>query len=147
MSRNSAEVSIQVNNTPEAIIDYVADVNNRTLYLPSLSAVANINREEGEVGTSWRWTWTLLGVDFEGVGHCTEYVPGYSYSFVTEGGIASKFTYRAESAGDGTQLTIRVEFDVPESLLSQVGIDALIESAKQSETEQIANNLKTILDQ
>jgi carbon monoxide dehydrogenase subunit G len=147
MSRHSAEVKIQVTNTPEAVIQYVAEVNNRALYLPSLSSVADVKREPNEIGTSWRWTWTLLGVDFEGLGRCVEHVPGRTYTFTTEGGIASTFSYNAEPAGEGTQLAIRVEFEVPGSLLSKVGVESLIEKSKQAETEQVAKNLKTILDQ
>ena len=89
----------------------------------------------------------LLGVEFEGTGRCVEYEAGRRYSFTTEGGIASRFTYQAEHTDAGTSISIRMEFDVPDSLLSRIGIDNLIESAKQSETEEVANNLKTILDQ
>ena len=87
MSKKTAEVNVQINNTPEAVIEYIADVNNRALYLPSLKSVSDVQGEPTEVGTSWRWTWLMLGVEFEGVGRSVAYEPGRRYVFVTEGGI------------------------------------------------------------
>ena len=89
----------------------------------------------------------MLGIEFEGTGHTVEYEAGRRYAFTTEGGIDSKFVYEAAPAETGTNLNIRVDFDVPESLLSRAGLDGLIESMKQQDADQAAQNLKTILDQ
>ena len=145
MSSQSAEAHVQINNSPQAVIEYIANVENRPLYLPSLKSVSNIEGES--VGSSWTWCWSLLGIDFEGTASCTQHEAGQSYAFKTEGGIESTFTYQAEADGEGTSLSIRVDFDLPESVLSQVGVDGLLASAKQKETDAVVENLKTILDQ
>ena len=147
MSTSTVQVNVQINKTPEAVISYVADVRNRPLFLPSLKSISDINGDPAAVGTTWRWTWVLLGVEFEGTGRCLEHETGRRYSFTTEGGLSSKFTYQAESAGDGTSLTIDVEFEVPGTLLSRVGIDDLLEGAKKRDVDQVAQNLKVILEQ
>ena len=145
MASQSAEAQVQINNSPQAVIEYIANVENRPLYLPSLKSVSNIEGES--VGSSWTWCWSLLGIDFEGTASCTQHEAGQSYAFKTEGGIESTFTYQAEADGEGTSLSIRVDFDLPESVLSQVGVDGLLASAKQKETDAVVENLKTILDQ
>lgn len=145
MASQSAEAEVQINNSPQAVIEYIANVDNRPLYLPSLTSVSNLEGES--VGSSWTWCWSLLGIDFEGTGTCTQHEAGQIYAFKTEGGIESTFTYQAESDGEGTRLTIRVEFDLPESLLSTVGVEGLLASAKQKEADAVVENLKTILDQ
>ena len=145
MATQTAEAEVQVNNSPQAVIDYIANIENRPSYLPSLKSVSNIEGES--VGSSWTWCWSLLGIDFEGTATCTQYEAGQSYAFKTEGGIESTFTYRAEADGDGTQLTMQVNFDLPESALSQAGINNWLASSKQQEADTTLENLKTILDQ
>ena len=145
MATQTAGAEVQINNSPQAVIDYIANIENRPSYLPSLKSVSNIQGES--VGSSWTWCWSLLGIDFEGTATCTQYEAGQSYAFKTEGGIESTFTYQAEAAGEGTKLTIRVDFELPESILSQVGVDGLVAAAKQKEVDAVVENLKTILDQ
>ena len=145
MSTQTASAEVHVNNSPEAVIEYIANVGNRPLYLPSLKSVTNVEGES--VGCSWTWCWSLLGIDFEGTASCTQHEAGQSYAFKTEGGIESTFSYQAEAADGGTKLTINVEFVLPESILSQAGVDSLLTAAKQKETEAVVENLKTILDQ
>jgi len=145
MTTQTAEAEVQVNNSPQAVIDYVANIENRPSYLPSLKSVSNI---EGEaVGARWTWCWSLLGIDFEGTATCTQHEAGQLYAFKTEGGIESTFTYQAEADGAGTRLTIQVEFAPPASILSLAGLDGLLASAKQKEVDAVVENLKTILDQ
>ena len=145
MSAQSATAQVQINNSPQAVIEYIANTENRPLYLSSLKSISNIEGES--VGGSWTWCWSLLGIDFEGTATCTQYEAGQSYAFKTEGGIESTFTYQAEADGEGTRLTIRVDFELPESILSQVGVDGLLAAAKQKEADAVVENLKTILDQ
>ena len=145
MATQTAEAEVQVNNSPQAVIDYIANIENRPSYLPSLKSVSNIEGES--VGATWTWCWSLLGIDFEGTATCTQYEAGQSYVFKTEGGIESTFSYQAEADGEGTRLTIRVDFELPESILSQVGVDSLLAAAKQKEADAVVENLKTILDQ
>ena len=145
MSAQSATAQVQINNSPQAVIEYIANVENRPLYLPSLKSVSNIEGES--VGSSWTWNWSLLGIDLEGTGTCTQHEPGQCYAFRTEGGIESTFTYWVEADGEGTKLTMQVDFELPESALSQAGINNWLASSKQQEADTTLENLKTILDQ
>src|SRR5258705_1859172 len=97
MSSRTVEVSIQINNTPEAVLAYVADVRNRQYYLASLKSITDVH-DAGDygAGTSWTWTWQALGLDLQGKAECLEYQPGKQYRFRTQGGLASTWTYRVE---------------------------------------------------
>ena len=145
MSAQSVTAQVQINNSPQAVIEYIANSENRPLYLSSLKSISNIEGES--VGGSWTWCWSLLGIDFEGTATCTQHEAGQCYTFKTEGGIESTFTYRAEADGEGTQLTMQVNFELPESALSQAGINNWLASSKQQEADATLENLKTILDQ
>ena len=147
MSTQNVQVTVSISNTPEAVIAFVSDIRNRAKYLQSLKSVSDIQGEPGEVGATWRWIWDLLDHEFEGTGRCTDFQAGRRYAFVTEGGIASQFSYQAEPQGEGTNLTIDVDFEVPAALLAgQEGLDGLLAIAKQRGQEAV-QGLKQMLEQ
>ncbi len=145
MTMQQVQASAFIDNTPEAVLGYVADVRNRTYYLPSLKTLTDIKGEPAGAGTTWRWTWVLLGAEFTGTGRSLEYQPGKRYSFKTEGGIESTWTYEAAPEGNGTRLNIRVEYRAPEGVLARLRGSAA-QVRHQAEADHVLQNLKTILD-
>jgi hypothetical protein len=141
MTTQKVVAQAQISNSPEAVMDYIADVRHRPLYLPSLKAVSDVKGGPG-AGTTWKWTWVMFGLEFQGTGRCLDYQPARLCSFRTEGGLESTWTYRAAPEGGGTRLTIEVEYKVPDSLLSRLRPDP-----HKAEAEHVVYNLKTILDQ
>jgi carbon monoxide dehydrogenase subunit G len=139
MTKQKVQAGVSVDNTPEAVMNYIADVRNRPLYLPSLKAIQDI--KGSGTGTTWKWTWVIFGLEFQGTGRCLDYQPGKSYTFKTEGGLESTWTYQAAAEGNGTRLTIEVEYTVPERILPRLRSDP-----HKAEVEQVIQNLKTILD-
>jgi carbon monoxide dehydrogenase subunit G len=146
MSTQSIEASTYIENTPEAVLTYIANVRNRPLYLPSLKSVTDIKENLAGAGTTWKWTWVSLGMEFEGTGRCLQYEPGKLYSFKTEGGIESTWTYHAQPESKGTKLTIRVQYDVPEKARPRLPAEKTGEAMRKAETNQVVQNLKVILD-
>jgi carbon monoxide dehydrogenase subunit G len=146
MSAYNIEVSTSINNKPEAVMSYIADVRNRPLYLAPLKTVTDIKGDPAGVGTTWKWVWVSLGMEFQGTAKCLKSEPGKVYSFKTEGGLSSTWTYTAQPEGEGTKLTIRVDYDVPESARSRLPAASVTDSIKKAETERVVQNLKVILD-
>jgi carbon monoxide dehydrogenase subunit G len=146
MATRSIDVNASIDNSPEAVMGYIADPRNRPLYLPSLKSIADIKGDGIGAGTTWKWTWATMGMEFEGIGRCLKYEPGKLYSFKTEGGIESTWTYKAEPEGSGTKLTIHVDFDIPERAKSRLPSEKMAESMKKSEADRVIQNLKVILD-
>ncbi len=135
-----------VNLDPEDVIRFVTDIRNRSKYLESLTSVSNIQGAPGEVTKSWNWKWDLLGHEFEGTGRTVDFEPGRLYSFVTEGGIQSRFTYRAEPENDGTRLWIEVDFEVPPSFADREDLDGLLTITKVR-AQDSALRLKELMEQ
>jgi carbon monoxide dehydrogenase subunit G len=146
METKKFEISALIANTPEAVIDYVADPRNRPLYFPSLKSITDVKGDPRAVGTSWKWTFATLGMEFQGTGRCLKYEPGKLYSFRTEGGIDSTFTYEARPEGQGTRLTIRLEHGIPEAAKPRLPAESVGEAMKKAEAERVIQNLKAILD-
>ncbi len=145
MTMQQVLASALIDNTPEAVLGYVADVRNRTFYLPSLKALTDVKGDPAGVGTTWRWTWVLLGMEFTGTGRSLDYQPGKRYSFRTEGGLESTWTYEVAPEGSGTRLSIRVEYQAPEGVLARLR-GATAQARHQAEVDHVIQNLKTILD-
>jgi len=145
MTKQQVKASGVIDNTPDAVLGYIADVRNRTFYLPSLKAVSDVKGDPAGANTSWKWTWVLLGMEFVGTGRSTAYEPGKTYSFRTEGGIESSWTYTVTPGGNGTRLTIEVEYEPPTGILSRLrGGDS--QARHQAEVDHVLQNLKAILD-
>ena len=137
MAQNKLQFTANINKSPTEVIDFVSDVRNRANYQTALTSVADIEGESG-VGQKWRWRYDLMGQQLEGTGEGVEFEAGQFYSFVTDGAAKSRFSYRAESAGEGTQLTVEVEVDLPAELEQKVDKEQLLQAAQQKGNEAIA---------
>ncbi len=135
-----------IKNQPEAVLAFIADVRNRTRYLPSLKSLTEIKGEPAAVGTTWKWKYAVLGHELEGTGRSVAYETGKRYSFTTEGGVQSTWIYRVEPDGDGTQLSVDVEFQLPEALKAKLPPAEEIDALMKAEGEQVINRLKAILE-
>lgn len=144
---NTIEATASIDNTPEAVLTYIADVRNRPYYLPSLKSVTEV-KDAGNhgAGTTWKWTWLSLGMEFSGNGQCLKYEPGKLYSFQTTGGLSSTWTYKVTASGAGTKLDIQVEFEVPEHAKSRIPAASVAEGLKKAEIDRVVANLKAVLD-
>jgi hypothetical protein len=146
MRTRTVQLTGHIENTPEAVTAYIADVRNRPLYLPSLKAVSDIQGDPAAAGTTWTWTWVAPGFEFEGIARCLAYEPGRLYSFKSEGGIESTWTYRVKPEGDGTRLDLEVDYTLPERALPRITSESVVAGLEKSEAERAIQNLKTILD-
>jgi carbon monoxide dehydrogenase subunit G len=134
-----------VKRKPEAVIDYISDVENHPAFIPPLKSVANIAGDPKRKGTSWDWTFVMAGVEINGKAETADYQAGKRYSFKTTG-IDSTFIYSAEAADGGSQVTADVVYEVPQGVLAKIADKAVVERMNERDADQAAQNLKTILD-
>jgi carbon monoxide dehydrogenase subunit G len=146
MAKQQHDVTAHIHNTPEAVLSFIADVRHRTRYVSSLKALTDVRGDPSAVGTTWKWKFGILGREFEGTGRCLKYEPGKLYSFQTEGGLASTWTYRAEPDEGGTKLSVHVEFEAPADLAGALPPPEVVEKMKRAEGDLVIQNLKAILD-
>jgi carbon monoxide dehydrogenase subunit G len=146
MTTQRHQVSAHIKNKPEAVLAFIADVRNRTRYIPSLKSLTDVTGNPAGTGTTWKWKFAILGTEVEGTGRSLKYEPGKAYSFMTEGGIKSTWNYQVAPDGDGTQLTVVVEFEVPEKMKAHMPPPATIEAMKKAEGELVMTNLKALLE-
>ena len=127
-TKNHSQPVAQIENTPPGgarSITCQPNPRNRPAYFTLLKSISDVKGDPRAVGATWKWTFRILGVDLEGTGRCLKHEPGKLYSFKTEGGIESTFTYKAEPSGKGTKLIIELEYTVPEKHKSILPIDSV----------------------
>jgi hypothetical protein len=61
-------------------------------------------------------------------------------------GNTSTWTYRCESSGAATKLSLEVEYDVPQSQLARFASDAVLKKMNQNTAREIVNNLKALVE-
>ena len=117
MTTQTHDVTTHINAPPDKVLAFIGDVRNRTRYVPSLKALTDVHGDPaGGVGTTWKWKFAVLGREFEGTGKCVKFEAGKLYSFQTQGGLESTWTYTAAPDGEGTKLSVHVEFKIPDNL-------------------------------
>ena len=147
MTTKTFEISQQIEAPPREVIDYIADPRNRPAYFTNVRSISDVKGDPRAVGTSWKWTFSTLGLDFEGQGRCVRHEPGKVYSFTTEGGIQSTFLFEAAPVGKGTNLCVRLEYEIPERAVSVLAVEEFALKLRQTEAEKMLRNLKTILEE
>lgn len=145
MPRKTIQAAVSVSLGPEEVIRFVSDIRNRSKYLQTLKSVSNIEGTPGEVTRRWNWKWEWMGQEFEGTGKTVDFEPCQHYSFVTEGGIESHFTYRAEAENEGTRLSIDVDFEVPQAFVDRKDLEGLL-TITRVRAQESAWNLKRLME-
>jgi len=87
----------------------------------------------------------MVGVRFEGTTIPIEYVPNKRLVFETKGGIESTFVYDYELEGDGTRLSIEVDYTIPVPVLGKLA-ESFILKSNERETDTILANVRDICE-
>lgn len=138
---------VQVDAQPDEVIEYIADVTNHPAFIPPLNAVTNLQGDPRTQGTTWSWSYTMAGIELQGQATTVDYEPGRRFSFRTSGGIGSTFVYEVQPNGSRTQLTVEVEYEMPQTLLGRALDAAAVERMNEGVADNGAQNLKAIFEE
>jgi uncharacterized membrane protein len=137
--------SVTVNHSPAEVIEYIADVSNHPAFIGPLKSVSDLAGDPRKPGTSWTWVFVMAGVEISGSAETIKYEPGRLFSYRTTSGALSTFEYSAAQEGDGTKVTINVDYEIPDTLLGKVQAP-VVERLNDLDGQRAVDNLKVILD-
>ena len=60
--------SIKINASLSKVFDYVTNPGNWTKYVTSLVDIRNVSSDVPETGTTFEWTYRMLGINNDGIG-------------------------------------------------------------------------------
>ncbi|HEY6088791.1 MAG TPA: SRPBCC family protein [Gemmatimonadaceae bacterium] len=137
--------SLEVNCSPEDLMDYIIDINNHPAFIVPLKSVTNIKGDVKKPGTTWDWVYSISGVELSGKAETVRYVPAREFVYKTTSGAKSTFTYRADGSGGKTRLSLNVEYEVPATALSKMKAQ-VFEKLNEEEGKRVVENLKALLE-
>jgi uncharacterized membrane protein len=139
--------SLEVNTSPESVMDYIIDITNHPAFIGPLKSVANIRGDVKKPGTTWEWVYSLAGVELAGKAETVRFVPGKEFVYKTTTGAKSTFTYRADAAsGKKTKLSLNVDYEVPTNALGKMKA-SVFEKLNDAEGKRVVENLKALLEE
>jgi uncharacterized membrane protein len=130
---------------PDAVMEYIADVRNHPAFIGPLKSVDDVEGDPRQPGTSWTWKFVMGGVELVGDAETLSYEPARTFSYRTTSGALSTFVYRAAPDGDGTRISLEVEYELPQTVLRRME-RAVLEKLNDSDAQRAIENLKAILD-
>lgn len=137
--------SLHIDADPAKVIEYIADVENHPAFIGPLTSVKSLQGDPKQIGTSWEWSFVMVGVEVQGSAETVEYQPAAAFGFKTAG-IESTFRYRVVPEEAGCKLEVTVGYIVPDSVLATVANRAVIIGFNEREADAAARNLQTILE-
>lgn len=138
--------SVKINAPLSKVFNYVTDPGNWTTYVTSLVDVRNVSDEVPGPGTTFEWTYRMLGINFNGKGRIIEFVKNKRFSMEMEGAFPIRETYVFEKEDDSTVLSFEIQYNVPGKVLGVVANRLAIEKMNAKESVVVLNKVKTICE-
>jgi hypothetical protein len=104
------------------------------------------NIEDNPVGgKKFNWVYKMAGIRFEGTTTPIEWVPNKRLVVKSAGGIESTFVYDYTPEGQGTRLSMEVDYKVPVPVLGKLA-ESFILRSNEREADTVLANIKDICE-
>ncbi len=139
--------SVEIKAPLKKVFDFVSRPENWTKYVTSLIAVENLSDDPIKAGTTFDWTYRMLGMDFKGKGKVLEYEENSRFKMVMEGHFPITETYIFEGDDNKTTLTVLIEYDLPGKLLGVLADRMVVEKLNVKEADTVLDKVKTLCEE
>ncbi len=141
------EQSIEIQSPPAAVFNLIANQPERMAdWWTAFELQARVTPAPTVVGSVSRYVYNMLGVKIKGEHQVTALDPNAHLVVKTTSGIDSMFEFVFEPAGRGTQVTVRVEYKLPGSIVGQLANKLVVEKKNEDDLRDALANLKTLLE-
>lgn len=138
--------STTINKSIKEVFEYMASPHNGPAFIPNLNENTNIFPEKDNVGQKFDWRFNMAGVDLRGKAEVTEYTHPTKVVISSKGDADSTWTYILEETDGGTRVSVEIDYELSETALQRIANKTVINKLAQKTTEQMLENLKTILE-
>jgi uncharacterized protein YndB with AHSA1/START domain len=135
---------ILINAPVEKVFEYHSNPMNEPEYWPSMIEVKDIEEQPGG-GQKYKWVYKMAGIRLEGSTETKEFVENERIVTKGSGGVESTFVYEYKPEGEGTRVTMEVEYVVPVPVLGKLA-EAFILKVNEREADTVMGNLKDRLE-
>jgi anaerobic magnesium-protoporphyrin IX monomethyl ester cyclase len=138
--------SIKINAPVSKVFDYVTNPENWPMYITSLVEVKNVSNNVPVSGTTFDWTYRMLGINFEGKGTAVEFNRDKKFTMKMEGSFPIRETYLFEGDSKATVLTLEINYEVPGKVLGVLANRLVIEKINIKEADAVLKKIKVICE-
>ncbi len=135
---------ILINAPVEKVFEYHSNPMNQPEYWPSMLEVKDIEEQPGG-GRNYNWVYKMAGIRLNGSTETTEFVENERIVTKSSGGVESTFTYTYKPEGEGTRLTMELEYVVPVPVIGKLA-EGFILKTNEREADTVMGNLKDRLE-
>jgi carbon monoxide dehydrogenase subunit G len=144
----SVSKSVVVNAPADAVYSFVADHPERaTAFIPGLNRIENVAPAEAGPGQTWDYEFNWFGLVISGSSRCTKLERPRFYEFDTITGNRSTWQYLFEPDGGGTRVTLRVDYDVPQSQLARFAAEGALQRMNEERATETLATLKGLVEE
>jgi ligand-binding SRPBCC domain-containing protein len=144
--RSGISRSIQINAPIEKVFNFITNPGNWTVYVTSLVDVRNISDKKIKKGTSYEWTYRMLGVNLDGKGNVVEFSRNSKFGMEMEGAFPIRESFVFEEDGGATKLTFSIHYNVPGKVLGVIANRLVIEKLNVKEAIAVLNKVKALCE-
>ncbi len=138
------EKTIVIQSPVEKVFAFMAEPNNLLEIWPSLLEIRNVEPLPNG-GYCYDWTYKMAGLRFEGRAEWIEFVKDQRVVDRNERGIPSTFVWTYQPEGDGTRVTVCVEYSIPGAAVGRLA-EPVIQKMNEHEAGTILANLKARME-
>jgi carbon monoxide dehydrogenase subunit G len=140
--------SVLIEAAPETVFSFVADHPERaTSFIPGLNRIENVTPAAAAPGQTWTYEFNWFGLVIAGNTRCTRLERPRLYEFETVTGNHSTWQYRFDPDGGGTRVTLRVDYDVPQSQLARYAAEGQLQAMNEQRAVETLANLKGLIEE
>jgi len=137
--------STTVSAPADRIFKLLAEPERAVMFVPGLNRIQNVSANRA-LGCSWDYEFNWLGWIVSGRSECTRFEETITYQFKTLTGNRSTWTYSCRPSNNATELTLEVEYDVPQNQLARFATEGVLKRMNENTAREIVNNLKALAE-
>ena len=135
--------SVVVHAPRDVVFEYVTDPARLADWIPSMVEAREI--VGSGAGQQYEWTYKLAGLLFRGQTVVVEYVPNELSVHQAIGAVTSIWTIQTSSHDGGTELSIKIAYDVPTPVLGRLAERVIVRRDGRN-LEMALANVKDVLE-
>jgi uncharacterized membrane protein len=139
-------MKIVISSPVQKVFQFVTSPENWTKYVTSLTDIREVSSQKVERGTTFKWTYRMLGVNSNGRGHVVENIRNKEFALKMEGGFPIQEEYRFTPVDGGTELSVKIEYEAPGRLLKAVTSTKLVEKINKKEAANVLGKIKLLCE-
>lgn len=138
--------SIVINKPIQEVFEYTASPHNGPAFIPNLNENTNVTPEKAGKGQTFDWRYNMAGVDLRGKAEVVEYDAPNKVVIKTTGDGTAAWVYSFSEENGGTKVSVEVDYELSENSLRSMANKMVVDKLNQRTSEQMLENLKTILE-